>query len=126
LTGPEDLSEYKKEIRNLGIMYFKKWCLRTHDLYRTVPKVADLEDQEDRVAEGSPITYCLSGQFFKPTTTATVCLLPLKCCVSLEHCCAVVLPKGTLSSWFNTSLYSLTYWHKRELTLDVTFPFLVL
>jgi hypothetical protein len=54
----------------------------TNALHRSVTKVENLEDQEeDIVADDSPIRDCLPGQSFKPTVAA-LCLLPCKCYVT--------------------------------------------
>jgi hypothetical protein len=92
--------------------------------------VANLEGpEEELVAEDSPIRDCPHGWSIKRTVVA-LCLLPLKCCVTWEHCCVAVdfshaWQKRISPSEGNTSLKSLTYWHKRELAICINFPVLV-
>jgi hypothetical protein len=57
----------------------------TNTFHRSVANVATLGSPEEKcIAENSSVSDCLYGRPFKPT------MLPFKCCVTWEHCCATI------------------------------------
>lgn len=91
----------------MGIYFWKKFqtsrllilksCVYadTNGLYGTVTKVANLEGHEELVAEDSPVRMS--------TCPAAVCLLPLKCSVNWDCCCATIL--GVQQQWLQLPTY---------------------
>jgi hypothetical protein len=56
----------------------------TNDLHTFAAEVANMDDAEEELeAKDSPIRDCLFGRYFK-STMAAICLLPLKCCATID------------------------------------------